>query len=225
MEGWRTIDQNQDTYTWEISDGIIQTGSDGSKCLFSMSTSLQPNDYVVTTSKYTISADSELTFEAKADNKYYPDYYSVEISEDGEWFLTIWEEYAPEAYTNNTVDLSNYAGKELYIAFHHYNSNYCGGVLIDNVKLSNGNEGGDDNEGNEGGEQLATSFLFDFNNQSFEGLTIFSNDGDEHNWTMMTPGWGGAFSGYDNTCALCSRCHNTIFPAQCIWAEHKDVHR
>ena len=140
LEGWTIIDVNNDTYTWEISDGIMQVGSDGTKCLFSLSTSLQPNDYVVTESAYSITETSTLSFEVKTDNKFYPDYYSVEISEDGENFTVVMEENAPEAYTTKNIDLSAYAGKNLYIAFHHFNSNYCAGVLIDNAVLST--EGG-----------------------------------------------------------------------------------
>ena len=140
LEGWNVIDVNGDTYTWEISDGIMQVGSDGTKCLFSLSTSLQPNDYVVTESAYSITETSTLSFEVKTDNKFYPDYYSVEISEDGENFTVVMEENAPEAYTTKNIDLSAYAGKNLYIAFHHFNSNYCAGVLIDNAVLST--EGG-----------------------------------------------------------------------------------
>ncbi len=140
LEGWTIIDFNNDTYTWEISDGIMQVGSDGTKCLFSLSTSLQPNDYVVTESAYSITATSTLSYEVKTDNKFYPDYYSVEVSEDGENFTVVMEENAPEAYTTKTIDLSEYAGKNLYIAFHHFNSNYCAGVLIDNAVLSS--EGG-----------------------------------------------------------------------------------
>ena len=136
LEGWNIIDVNGDTYTWEISDGIMQVGSDGTKCLFSLSTSLQPNDYVVTESAYSITETSTLSFEVKTDNKFYPDYYSVEISEDGENFTVVLEENAPENYTTKTIDLSEYAGKNLYIAFHHFNSNYCAGVLIDNAILS-----------------------------------------------------------------------------------------
>ena len=140
LEGWTIIDVNNDTYTWEISDGIMQVGSDGTKCLFSLSTSLQPNDYVVTESAYSITETSTLSFEVKTDNKFYPDYYSVEISEDGENFTVVMEENAPEAYTTKNINLSAYAGKNLYIAFHHFNSNYCAGVLIDNAVLST--EGG-----------------------------------------------------------------------------------
>ena len=136
LEGWNVIDVNGDTYTWEISDGIMQVGSDGTKCLFSLSTSLQPNDYVVTESAYSITETSTLSFEVKTDNKFYPDYYSVEISEDGENFTVVLEENAPENYTTKTIDLSEHAGKNLYIAFHHFNSNYCAGVLIDNAILS-----------------------------------------------------------------------------------------
>ena len=149
LEGWTVIDVNNDTYTWEISDGIMQVGSDGTKCLFSLSTSLQPNDYVVTESAYSITETSTLSFEVKTDNKFYPDYYSVEISEDGENFTVVMEENAPEAYTTKTIDLSEYAGKNLYIAFHHFNSNYCAGVLIDNAVLSSegGNEEPEEAEG------------------------------------------------------------------------------
>ena len=149
LEGWTVIDVNNDTYTWEISDGIMQVGSDGTKCLFSLSTSLQPNDYVVTESAYSITETSTLSFEVKTDNKFYPDHYSVEISEDGENFTVVMEENAPEAYTTKTINLSEYAGKNLYIAFHHFNSNYCAGVLIDNAVLSTegGNEEPEETEG------------------------------------------------------------------------------
>ena len=186
LEGWESLDADADTYEWEVSDGVNYTGSDGTKCLYSKSTSLTPNNYVYTTEVYAISENSTLTFEAKANSMYYDDYYSVVISEDGEFFLTIWEETAPKSYTNNTVDLSYYAGKNLHIGFRHYNSNQCSGILIDNVKLEDGTT---DPEIPEDGE-YATTFSYDFNNQSLEDFTLIDADGDNYDWIMYVSAYG-----------------------------------
>ena len=209
LEGWETLDADGDTYNWGISNGVTQVGSDGTTCLFSLSTSLQPNNYVYTSEAYAISEDSELTFEAKANSMYYPDYYSVVISEDGEFFLTIWEEQAPTSYTTNTVDLSNYAGKNLYIGFHHYNSNYCSGVLIDNVKLTG--SATDPVDPTPDPEEGATAFSDDFNDVNLDGWRVFENDGDGNNWGISD---GITFGGINGTGCIYSETYLFIGGAE-----------
>ncbi len=75
-------------------------------------------------------------------NANYPDHYSVSVStttNDTAAFTTVVHPYAAAAgeWTIQSVDLSAYAGQNIYIAFHHvdYDANY---LFIDDITLSLG---------------------------------------------------------------------------------------
>ena len=112
---------------------------------------LYPNNYLVTEIKYTMTADSKLTYDISShDRTYDAEHYAVAVSttgyEPGD-FTIIFEETlnagAPAyegalqgEWFNREIDLSSYAGLDIYIAFRHYNCTNQAWVKLDNVSLT-----------------------------------------------------------------------------------------
>lgn len=122
---------------------------------------LYPDNYLVTTDKYMIGDASKLVFYVCAQDATSPyEHYGVAISTEGNTsaddFNTIWEETLvpekgstternttergtkdPSPWVQKIVDLSDYAGKEVYIALRHFNCSDQFILNIDEVSLEN----------------------------------------------------------------------------------------
>ena len=104
LNGWTTIDADNDNYTWQNSIEIMAPGSGhnySTACVTSMSwifgVVLTPDNYLVTDKKYKIDETSKLRFWVCAQDAAAPnDHYGVAVSfggnTDPEEFTTIWEE-------------------------------------------------------------------------------------------------------------------------------------
>ena len=165
LSGWTTIDADGDGYNWCSSDSVLgpEYGYNGYKdgllCAMSASYSgvemwpLTPDNYLVTPVKYYITENSQLSFVVCAQDPGYPEeHYGVAISmvgnTDAKDFVTIWEETIakddPDMNTPQTdwkgkiVDLSAYAGQEVYIAFRHFNCTGQYFICLDDVELMSG---------------------------------------------------------------------------------------
>ncbi len=141
LDGWRLFQNDSDAHNWQIVDS---KGVDGSNCITSYSYNggvLNPDNYIVTELKYAITENSVLSFVSRpAVISYYQDQYAVVVSEDNENWTVVWSEKFNEYYSEfryKYVDLSAYAGKNVYIGFRHYDTdgNYAENVLVDNVEL------------------------------------------------------------------------------------------
>ena len=161
LDGWYNIDADGDGNQWQVAppnnNGAGVGNSYGIVSYAYTNNKLYPDNYVVTSEKYAITATSKLTlnhinYDPSA--SYCKEGIAVEVSEDGTNFEQLWsEKYAAPAedWYETTVDLAAYAGKELHIAIRHYN---CHGdeataLKVDNIVLTS--EGG--SEGGEGGEE------------------------------------------------------------------------
>lgn len=165
LSGWTTIDADGDGYNWCSSDSLLGDDygyngyKDGQLCAMSQSYSgieswgLHPDNYMVTPVKYHITENSQLTFVVCAQDPGYPEeHYGVAVSmlsnTNAADFTTIWEETIedddPDKNTPQTdwkfktVDLSRYAGEEVYIAFRHFNCTDQYMICIDDVELVSG---------------------------------------------------------------------------------------
>ena len=134
----------------KISAGNGVPGIDETKCIYSESwdevsnSALTPDNYLVTDGLYSITDNSTLSFYAKpVETAYYMEHYGVAVSTDGVNFTTLWQHSVTinEAanWTLQTIDLSNYAGRNIYIAFRHFNSSNEHAICIDNIELTSGN--------------------------------------------------------------------------------------
>ena len=141
MDGWKTIDADGNGTNWALAHGSYGGGVGDSYGLYSEITSNIPDNYVVTTSKYSLTESSELSFShVQLDPFFCMEHIGVVISEDGEEFETIWEYDYNDLllqWKEEVIDLSAYAGKDLYLGFRHFdcNINEASGIRIDNIRL------------------------------------------------------------------------------------------
>lgn len=158
IDGWTTIDADGDNYTWRTSAEYMEPGqgNNGSQH-YVLSESfnnqfaevLYPDNYFVTVEKYAIKEDSELSFYVCAqDGEFAAEHYGIAISLAGNTnpndFTMIWEETLEGDGTRDrqtkwslrTINLSNYAGREIYIAFRHFNCHDQYMLDIDDITLA-----------------------------------------------------------------------------------------
>ena len=161
FDGWRTIDADEDGYTWRITTDIMGPGYgyNGSKyCVISQSYCvdtigyLMPDNYLITTDKYLVQKGSELSYYVCAQDEEAPaEHYAVLVSTVDDPtesdFTVLWEETttrgtkatrAQGAWYKRVFDLSEYAGQEIYIAFRHFNTYGQFYLNLDNIALNNG---------------------------------------------------------------------------------------
>ncbi len=145
---WSTVNGSVDGMPWFVYDGAGLTGvvphggnyfasswSWNSGAMHANAWLISPKFVLPNTSDSLIFSWYEMT------NAGYPDSYSVKISTttDDTNAFTVIRPYAVAAgsWTMQTIDLSDYAGQSVYIAFHHvdYDENY---LLIDDISLTLG---------------------------------------------------------------------------------------
>ena len=95
-----------------------------------------PDNYIVTNKPYMITETSTLEWDIRQAEEGKTDQYSIVVSEDGTNFTDIWfERYSDMTGATKAYSLATYAGKEIYIGFHHYKQTDGGALCLDNVKL------------------------------------------------------------------------------------------
>lgn len=142
---WTIIDGNNDGSTWTT----LFNGNDmGMMLSFSYDnttyTDITPNDWLVTPKLHTTTGSSvTMTWDAAAaDDTYYAEHYGVYVSTTNtdtnsftlvnEWTLT------SSSTESMNLDLSAYAGQDIYVAFRHFNCTGQYVLLIDNVNIYEG---------------------------------------------------------------------------------------
>ena len=95
-----------------------------------------PDNYIVTEKPYLITATSTIEWDIRQAETGKTDQYALVVSEDGTNFTDIWfERYSDKTGETKAYSLAAYAGKEIYIGFHHYKQTDGGALCLDNVKL------------------------------------------------------------------------------------------
>ena len=146
--GWQGYDADGDGYNWELHNTTISGGMNGTYGVYSscyMNGELTPENYLYTTESYLITETSQLHFfHCQSDITYFQEKFGVIVSEDGVDFLVIWSKRYAEPYPDGQwgeefIDLSEFAGKNMYIGFLHYECSgaTANGIRIDNVELMN----------------------------------------------------------------------------------------
>ena len=206
LEGWTTIDADGDARNWQNTSEFANQGFgiDNSFCAASISfdnqteTKITPDNFLVSNRKYTITANSKLTFNVSAQAKQYPsEHYGVAISAKGNTkandFTMIFDETLTAGETEasstqgqwfeRTIDLSEYAGQEIYIAFRHYNCTNNFWIKLDNISLTSGATRGNREEGEwlyyDNGVMESALGLFDYSTSPASPTQIF--------WAIMFP--------------------------------------
>ena len=145
MEGWTSFDaanNNIETPWWHSSDAVahgldVVDSHSGNGHIMS-ETMIRSNgeqfynypidNYVVSPNKLGITENSEISFYARANfEAYYQEHFGLAVSETGnadesdftlikEWDIT----ESTKSWNKYTVDLSQYKGKEIYVAIRHF---------------------------------------------------------------------------------------------------------
>ena len=142
---WTNIDADGDGYKWELNRNW--GNSTNTYSLISRSRdellgiTLMPDNYLVT--PYQIDCQL-LTFKACAMDPTFPDeHFGVAISTEGNTdpddFTTIWETDMTAKPTGQwydfSVDLREYAGQEIWIAFRHFDCKDKFAIMVDDITL------------------------------------------------------------------------------------------
>lgn len=140
---WENMDRDEDGAIWShISDEDFAYNSlraIGSSSFIDNEGSLDP-DNLVRLPKLHIEENTTLSYFVKAKDAAYLDNYAVlvydaqedSLIDEGEFI--VFEESVPSAeYTQRLIDLSAYAGQEVYIAFRHYNDEGNYWIYLDNI--------------------------------------------------------------------------------------------
>ena len=161
LSGWRKIDADGDGYNWQNTSEFANQGFgvDNSYCAASMSyetetgKKLDPDNFLITEDRYAITATSKLTYNVAAQSEAYPnEHYAIAVSKranaDADDFEIIFEETLEKGnpdstsiqseWYNREIDLSKYAGQNIYIAIRHFDSYDNSWLLIDNISLTGG---------------------------------------------------------------------------------------
>ena len=119
-------------------------GVDGTMAVYSMTYDMVennyvpyiPDNYIVTNKPYMITETSTLEWDIRQVEENKTDHYSIVVSESGTNFVDVWfERYSDNTGATKAYSLADYAGKEIYIGFHHYKQTDGGALSLDNVKL------------------------------------------------------------------------------------------
>ena len=161
--GWPMIDADGDGFNWVYSTDYEDVNAfSGTNCMYSESYyngqgagGLEPDNYLIIPAKIAAQQGTTLSFMARAQDENWPEeYFGVAVSTTGkelaEDFTTIAEWLVAEddknenvkrgtrgtPWTKYTVDLSAYAGQEIYVAIRHFNCYNEFRLNIDDVKVS-----------------------------------------------------------------------------------------
>ena len=156
---WTLIDADGDSHNWQLpsTDGMGHGGSNGILVSYSYdnaSTSpLTPNNFLVSP-RVIVPESGEMLFHASAMDEAYPtEHFGVAVSttvnDNPSAFTTLkeWNLTAKDYGTRQgnwhvySVDLSAYAGQEVYLAIRHFNCTDMFAICIDNVFVGNVNAG------------------------------------------------------------------------------------
>ena len=117
---WMTLDADGDGQTWILYQGAIQSASYNSTALFPDNWLISPQFAIPATGNY------EVTWTATAQDQSWPaEHYGVYISTTGNVdtadYTLIQEWTLATGLFNPVIDLSSYAGQNIYIALRHFN--------------------------------------------------------------------------------------------------------
>ena len=164
LNGWTNIDADGDGYVWDYSTESPSHSGMGHIESFSYINNVgtvHPNNYIVSPQMYTIGNGSVLSFWACGKDASYPnEHFGIAISTTGnanasdfttisEW--TMWgkadgnqpaasgrdEQTRAGNWHNFTIDLSAYAGQQVWIAIRHFNCSDYYAIIVDDMELSN----------------------------------------------------------------------------------------
>jgi len=172
LQGWTTIDNDGDGYTWSVASDIMSAGyghNASTDCVLSQSYdnnygALTPDNYLVSPSAIAAQDGAAISFWACAqDASWASEHFGVAVSTTGntsasafttiqEWTMTSKGAATAEnskylrgtreqgTWYQYTVDLSSYAGQNIYVAIRHFNCTDMFYIDVDDITLADGSE-------------------------------------------------------------------------------------
>lgn len=142
--GWLLKDEDGDSFNW-VSYSLAGVAYEGTKCAASASWNsvaevpLTPDNWLITP-KVSIAADYKLIYQVAAqDPLWTQEVYSIMISTtdtDPASFTEVFNETLSSAlWEERTINLSAYAGQDIYIAFRHFDATDIFMMKIDKVQV------------------------------------------------------------------------------------------
>ena len=146
---WQAVDNNNDGSTWRApitfsSGGVTPHTGDGMAGSFSWNSSvLVPDDYLISP-KLVLPASSTITLSwyFVVNGSYPADKYSVYVATGNTVadfttpLFTIVPDSSHGTWTQQTLDLSAYAGQQVYVAFRHYDCTDMNYVMLDDITIT-----------------------------------------------------------------------------------------
>jgi len=143
ISGWTQIDADGDGNKWSLEFTPSELTNPQDCCAASFSwngSTLHPDNYLVS-KQVMLGQKSQLTYMVTSQQNGYLDHYGIAISTasptNPDDFTVVFHETASYGWQTKTIDLGEYAGRLVYIAFRHYNSSDKYRVNICNVELGN----------------------------------------------------------------------------------------
>ena len=147
--GWTTLDADQDGQSWEhcsVKHNITGHTGNGSVVSYSYDNStyavLTPDNWLITPA-ISLSGTSLLSYWFAVSSSYPGDHYGVYISTttatDTAAFTLLYEMTPTAAngnWTQNTIDLTNYSGNTVYLAFRHFSCTDMFLIALDDITVS-----------------------------------------------------------------------------------------
>jgi hypothetical protein len=140
---WVSYNEDGDIFSWFIDSATVDA-FDGEQYMRSSSFvpgfgAITPDNYLVSSPRVISEGDS-LYYVVSAFSDFFPnEFYSIEIAINGnqpEDFTEIFSETLSSTnWEGRSIDMSEYVGETVYIAFRHHNSTDQSGLLIDAVAL------------------------------------------------------------------------------------------
>ncbi|MCF0218945.1 MAG: hypothetical protein HUK14_04110 [Muribaculaceae bacterium] len=150
LQGWTTIDADGDGNNWrELGEYDYLGFGHNTSAYYAMSESfnifsgpLSPDNYMVAPVKVKATDASYLKYYVTSGDATYADEnYAVAVSTAGNTdtkdFEMLTETTSVYGWTEHTVDLSKYAGQEIWVAFRHYNTTDVMNIGLDDITLGN----------------------------------------------------------------------------------------
>ena len=160
LQGWTTIDADGDGHNWQrqSANGLGHLGSDGVLLSFSVDPTtgnpLTPDNYLVSpqislNSQYPILSFYACALDEYSSAEHFAVAISTTVNDDPlafanfrEWTLMAKCEGKRQGnWYRYTVDISNYAGQEVYIAFRHFSSTGYSAICIDDIFIEGSYDG------------------------------------------------------------------------------------
>ena len=155
LDGWTTIDANNDNHTWYHSSQVSDHNTPESKsdCFVisesycnALGQAISPNDYLVSPLKIAVNEETTIEFNAQAQDANFPaEHFGIAVSTTGNnsesCFSTVYEfdmmAKSPGGWYKCSESLAQYKGQEIWVAIRHFNCHDQFRLNIDNIVINN----------------------------------------------------------------------------------------